>query len=88
MLIVVRMAGYGHEFLVEVRGLAGRLGVVSLGPGDHAWGLVSQVHSKFPLPCGIFWKLAVENEPITDKNIVMTGISAVTCVKYLPKKKT
>merc|ERR1719331_844495 len=70
---------------VEVYGLAGRLGEVSLGPGlANAWDLVCQVHSKFSPPCGTFWKLVIENKPITQKDIPITGISEITCVKYAP----
>ena len=85
LLIGVSMAGSNHQVQVEVRGLAGRLGVVSLGPGRvTAWDLVKRVHSEFQPPCGMFWKLVTDNEPMTDKDFVVTEISTVTCVKYAP----
>merc|ERR1711924_456532 len=81
------MAGSNLQSQVEVRGLAGLLGVVSLGPGRvTAWDLVKQVHSEFPPPCGTFWKLVTDNEPITGKSSVITEILAVTCVKCSPGK--
>ena len=81
------MAWYAVPIQVEVRNLAGRLGEVSLDPGRAtAWDLVIQVHSKFQLPCGVFWKLALEDQLVTDKGIVITGESAVTCVKCIPAK--
>jgi hypothetical protein len=70
---------------VEVRNLAGRLGEVCLDPGHAtAWDLASQVHLNFPLPCGVLWKLAIENELVTDKNIPIVENSVVTCVKLVP----
>ena len=71
---------------VEVTCLVGQLGVVSLGPGRAtAWDLVRQVHAEFPPPCGMFWKLVTDNEPMTDKDFIVTEISStVTCVKYAP----
>ena len=87
LLIGVIMAGYNHPFQVEVRGLAGRLGVVSLGPGRvTAWDLVKQVHSEFQPPSGMFLKLVIDDEPLTEKDIVITSVSAVTCVKCSPAK--
>ena len=87
LLIGVIMAGYNHPFQVEVRGLAGRLGVVSLGPGRvTAWDLVKQVHAEFQPPSGMFLKLVIDDEPLTEKDIVITSVSAVTCVKCSPAK--
>ena len=85
LLISVSMSGDQQKLQVEVTCLAGQLGVVSLGPGRAtAWDLVRQVHAEFPPPCGMFWKLVTDNEPITDKDFVVTEISTVTCVKYAP----
>jgi len=81
------MVGHDCQFQVEVWGLAGQLGTVSLGPGRvTAWDLVRLVHSEFPLPCGIFWKLVIEDEPITSKDTLISKVSAITCVKISPAK--
>ena len=81
------MAGYAVQIQVEVRNLSGRLGEVSLDPGRAtAWDLISQMHLSFPPPCGTFWKLAMEDELLTDKGIPITENSAVTCVKCSPAK--
>ena len=85
LLISVSMSGDQQKLQVEVTCLVGQLGVVSLGPGRAtAWDLVRQVHAEFPPPCGMFWKLVTDNEPMTDKDFVVTEISTVTCVKYAP----
>ena len=81
------MAGYAVQIHVEVRNISGRLGEVSLDPGHAtAWDLISQMHLTFPLPYGTIWKLAMEDEPVTDKSIPITGESAVTCVKCILTK--
>jgi hypothetical protein len=78
------MAESGAQIEVEVVGLAGRLGEVALDLGRaNAWGLLSEMHARFPLPCGVFWKLALENEPVTNKTAPITGESVVTCVKCI-----
>ena len=78
------MAGYADSIVVEVNGLAGRLGEIFLDPGHAtAWDLASQVHSKFPLPCGMFWKLALEDVLVAEKCFPIHGNSTVTCVKHV-----
>ena len=81
LLIGVSMAGSNHKFQVEVRGITGRLGEVSVPGCMTAWDLAKQVHSEFQPPCGMFWKLVIGNKCITSKDIVIKRISAVTCVK-------
>ena len=80
------MAGYGDLIHVEIRGLPGKIGEVHLDPGATAWDLARQVHSNIRLPCGMFWKIAIENELVTDKGMPIIGVSEVTCVKYAPAR--
>ena len=78
------MAGYENQLHVDLSGLAGKLGEVCLSFGATAWDLAKAVHSEFPLPAGMFWKFAIENDPLTDKLKPITRMSTVTCVKYAP----
>ena len=80
------MAGYGDQIHVEIRGLTGKIGEVHLDPGATAWDLARQVHSNIRLPCGMFWKLAIENELVADKGMPMIRVSEVTCVKCAPAR--
>ena len=75
------MAGYADQIHVEIRGLAGKIGEVHLEPGATAWDLAGHLHSNIRLPCGMFWKIAIENELVADKGMPMIGVSEVTCVK-------
>ena len=78
------MAGYADSIVVEVNSLAGRLGEIFLDPGHAtAWDLASQVLSNFPPPCGMLWKLVMEDKLVTKKGIPITRNCAVTCVKHV-----
>jgi hypothetical protein len=81
----VESEGYAVQMQVEVKSLDGHLGEVLLDPGHAtAWDLVNQVHSHFPLPCGMFWKLVMEDKMVAHKSIPITRNSVVTCVKCVP----
>ena len=82
--IGIHMVGYTDSIVVEVSGLAGRIGEVFLDPRHAtAWDLASQVHSNFPLPCGMVWRLTLEDALVTQKGMPILGNSAVTCVKHI-----
>ena len=81
------MEAHSHNSQLEINGLAGRLGAVSLDGGCvTAWDLVRRVHSQWQPGNGTFWKLVIDNEPISSKDIVITRTSSVTCVKCFPEE--
>merc|ERR1719353_2433600 len=70
---------------LEVFCLTGKLGEVFLEPEcTSAWDLAKEVHSRFALPSGTFWRLVIQSSLVEDKDIEVSNVPSVTCVKHSP----